>query len=133
MLGYAEHRDDLALGDSLHGELATGDLGSFDRDGFFRLTGRSKRIAKVFGLRVNLDEIEVIANAHGPAAATEDGEKILLWRVASTDTNSDDVRREVARRVGLNSRAVSVRDVDELPLKPSGKVDYDRLVKLGAG
>ena len=81
MLGYAEGRDDLALGDALSGELRTGDLGSFDSDGFFRVTGRTKRIAKVYGLRVNLDEIEAAASAHGPVAVVEAGEQIMLWRV----------------------------------------------------
>ncbi len=84
MLGYAERREDLALGDASCGELCTGDLGCRDSDGFFRVTGRTKRIAKVYGLRVNLDEIEAAASAHGPVAVVEAGEQIILWRVAAT-------------------------------------------------
>jgi len=132
MLGYAEDREDLVLGDALHGELHTGDLGSFDEDGFFRLTGRTKRIAKIYGLRVNLDEIEAAASAHGPVAAVDGGEQILLWRVAGAETTAGDLRREIARRFGLNSRAIAVRDIDTLPLKASGKVDYDTLAKRRA-
>jgi acyl-CoA synthetase (AMP-forming)/AMP-acid ligase II len=131
MLGYAEDREDLVLGDALHGELHTGDLGSFDEDGFFRLTGRTKRIAKIYGLRVNLDEIEAAASAHGPVAAVDGGEQILLWRVGA-ETTAGDLRREIARRFGLNSRAIAVRDIDTLPLKASGKVDYDTLAKRRA-
>jgi long-chain acyl-CoA synthetase len=132
MLGYAEHRQDLVLGDALNGELHTGDLGSFDKDGFFRMTGRTKRIAKVYGLRVNLDEIEAAASAHGPVAAVDGGEQILLWRAAGSETTADELRREIAQRFGLNSRAFAVREIDELPLKDSGKVDYNALAKLSA-
>jgi acyl-CoA synthetase (AMP-forming)/AMP-acid ligase II len=129
MLGYASGSQDLMLGDSLKGRLQTGDLGAVDRDGFFRLTGRTKRIAKVYGLRVNLDEIEAVASAHGPVAAVDDGEQILLWRAAGAETTADELRHEMAGRFGLHSRAFAIRDIDELPLKTSGKVDYDRLAK----
>jgi acyl-CoA synthetase (AMP-forming)/AMP-acid ligase II len=132
MLGYAQEREHLELGDVLGGRLHTGDLGVFDEDGFFRLTGRTKRIAKIFGLRVNLDEIEAAASAHGHVAAVDGGDRIVIWRAAGTPTAAEDVGRAVARRFGLNSRAFAVRDVEELPLKPSGKVDYDALAKRSA-
>jgi len=38
--------------------LKTGDIGYQDNDGFIFITGRSKRIAKLFGVRLNLDLIE---------------------------------------------------------------------------
>jgi acyl-CoA synthetase (AMP-forming)/AMP-acid ligase II len=133
MMGYAEQREDLVLGDRLHGELHTGDLGALDEDGYFRLTGRTKRIAKVFGLRVNLDEVEAAASAHGPVAVVDGGEQILLWRAPGAEIAADDLRREVARRFGLNSLAFAVRDIEELPLKTSGKVDYDTLARRRAG
>jgi long-chain acyl-CoA synthetase len=126
MMGYAEHQQDLALGDVLNGVLQTGDLGCVDTDGFFRLTGRIKRIAKVFGLRVNLDEVEAAASAHGPVAALDGGEKVILWRTGGNLT-ADDLRHAMAARFGLNPVAFAVRDIDELPLNASGKIDYDRL------
>ncbi len=44
----------------------------------------------------------------------------------------DELRRDVARRFGLNTRAFAVGDIDELPLKTSGKIDYDTLAKRRA-
>jgi acyl-CoA synthetase (AMP-forming)/AMP-acid ligase II len=128
MLGYAGGPEDLALDDSLHGELRTGDLGTRDEDGFFVLTGRIKRIAKVFGLRVNLDEIEAAAALHGPVAAVDGGETIVLWRVAGATLDSDALRSELARRFALNPRAFTVCETESLPMKSSGKVDYTALV-----
>jgi acyl-CoA synthetase (AMP-forming)/AMP-acid ligase II len=133
MLGYAEHREDLVLGDDLNGVLVTGDLGAIDKDGFLRLTGRTKRIAKVFGLRVNLDEIEAAASAHGPVAVVDGGDQIVLWRVSGSEQSARDLELELARRFGLKSRAFAVRDVDDLPLNGRGKVDYNALSKRRAG
>jgi long-chain acyl-CoA synthetase len=132
MLGYAESQEDLVLGDAMNGTLHTGDLGSVDNDGFFRLTGRTKRIAKVYGLRVNLDEIEAAACVHGPVALVDGGEQIIVWREAGAEIAADDLRREIAGSFGLNSHAFAVRDIDSLPLKASGKVDYDALAKRSA-
>lgn len=129
MLGYAERREELALGDILDGVLNTGDLGMLDKDGFLRLTGRTKRIAKVYGLRVNLDEIEAAVGAQDPVAVVDGGDQIVVWRVSDGDPPAADLELELATRFGLKSRAFAVRDVDELPLNSRGKVDYNALAK----
>ncbi len=132
MLGYARHRDELACGDTQGGELRTGDLGCFDADGFFRVTGRIKRIAKVFGVRQNLDEIESVASVYGPVAAADGGDGIVLWREPHAGIDADELRRAVARRFNLNPRAFAVREIDELPRRASGKIDYERLAERDA-
>jgi acyl-CoA synthetase (AMP-forming)/AMP-acid ligase II len=129
MMGYAEKRDELELGDVLNGVLRTGDLGVLDEDGFLRLTGRTKRIAKVFGLRVNLDEIEAAASSDGMVAVVDGGDQIVLWRLSGSQKAPEDLQLELAARFGLKSRAFSVRDVDDLPLNGRGKVDYHALTK----
>jgi long-chain acyl-CoA synthetase len=127
MMGYAEQREDLARGDELNGVLRTGDLGVIDAEGFLRLTGRTKRIAKVYGLRVSLDEVEAAAGAHGLVAAVDGGDRIVLWRLSGAQMSGDDLRRELARRFNLKSQAFAVHDLDELPLTGRGKVDYREL------
>jgi acyl-CoA synthetase (AMP-forming)/AMP-acid ligase II len=132
MMGYAERRDQLALADELKGVLHTGDVGVLDSDGFLRLTGRTKRIAKVYGLRVSLDEVEAAAGAHGLVAAVDGGDRIVLWRLSGSPISGDDLRLELARRFNLKSRAFAVHDLDDLPLTGRGKVDYRALAELSA-
>ena len=57
MMGYADCREDLSKGDEVGGILHTGDTAIVDEDGYFTITGRIKRFIKLFGLRINSDEI----------------------------------------------------------------------------
>ena len=57
-LGYSESIKDLKYGDVNKGTIKTGDVGYIDKDRFIYIKGRLKRIVKLFGFRINLDEIE---------------------------------------------------------------------------
>jgi acyl-CoA synthetase (AMP-forming)/AMP-acid ligase II len=119
MMGYATTRADLARGDELGGVLRTGDLGHHDDDGFFYVTGRAKRIAKVYGQRINLDEVE--AAIDGPAGAIAGDDRIDVFAEREADA------RALAARFRLPPRALRVHTIERLPVKSSGKVDYAAL------
>lgn len=135
MMGYAEGRGDLALG-STHGpELATGDIGYLDDEGYLFLTGRAKRIAKLAGVRVSLDEIEVLASQQCGAcetiAAVDAGERgVALFVTSATEPELASLRRKVARHLGTPPKFIDVRALEQLPRLSSGKVDYAALQRL---
>lgn len=127
MLGYAESRDDLALGDTQHGELRTGDLARQDEDGVFWLTGRIKRIAKVFGHRINLDEVETMIETRfgGEAAALDDDETLTIW--LAPPSPAADVVAMLREHLGLHPSGIRVLGDAALPRTASGKKDYPAL------
>jgi acyl-CoA synthetase (AMP-forming)/AMP-acid ligase II len=133
MMGYATSADDLRLGDELTGILHTGDLGYLDADGYLFLTGRIKRIAKVFGIRVNLDEVELILREHGPAAVVEDGGCIWGFCGFGGGEELERVRRRVAGELRLHPTALNLRRVAEIPQSSTGKIDYAALHRLTRG
>lgn len=130
MMGYAESRSDVALGD-VHGDtLATGDLGYLDSEGFLFLTGRAKRIAKVAGLRVSLDEVEALAAHMGldDAVAIEAPEGAITLAVVTMEPiDPQGVVKQLTRDMRLPARSLRTALVDSIPLLPSGKIDYTGL------
>jgi len=126
MMGYGEGRDDLARGDELSGRLETGDLGRLDPDGMLWITGREKRIAKVNGQRLNLDEIEARAAAFGRAAALDRGDTVAIL-LAGGETPGAEARAGFAQGLGLHSSQLRWHSIADLPLTERGKVDYAAL------
>ncbi|MCR5587701.1 MAG: AMP-binding protein [Lachnospiraceae bacterium] len=80
-LGYAESYKDLEKGDLNKGILLTGDMGEVDSDRFLYINGRKRRIAKICGIRINLDEIEnKIINLIGiPVSCNDENGKLLVF------------------------------------------------------
>jgi acyl-CoA synthetase (AMP-forming)/AMP-acid ligase II len=127
MMGYAESRQDLNRGDELHGRLRTGDRASLDAEGFVYIMGRSKRDAKLFGLRVNLDELEALVKKHGPAAAVAGEDRVFIFCEFGSEQDLQNIRAELATKLRVNHSAFQFRRIDQLPTNSSGKIDYARL------
>jgi long-chain acyl-CoA synthetase len=122
MMGYAEGRPDLATGDQQGALLRTGDLG-YLRDGLLYITGRKDRQVKVFGHRINLDELETALSLRGVPAAVGMAADDHIVVVAEDSAHAVGACRELARRIGLPSSAVSLVAVPCLPRTRTGKVD----------
>jgi acyl-coenzyme A synthetase/AMP-(fatty) acid ligase len=127
MMGYAMSAPDLARGDELAGTLATGDLGRLDDEGFIYVTGRLRRTGKVFGRRVNLDDVERMLAGEAPAAVVAGDDRIIVFLEQADGEVCRKTRRKLAAALGTHSSGVDVRSLDALPLQPTGKVDYRRL------
>ena len=131
MMGYAESRDDLLKGDELNGVLHTGDLAYKDTDGFYYITGRLKRFIKLFGLRVNLDEVEkMLENQFSCAAAcygSDDSLKILMQTHSEI---SEIVKKKIIEIYKIHHSVVNVKCVDSIPVTASGKKDYQLIKEM---
>jgi long-chain acyl-CoA synthetase len=127
MMGYATDSADLVLGDTLGGQLRTGDIGYLDDEGFLYLVGRSKRITKVFGLRVNLDEVESIVREYGPVAVVGREDAVWAFCAFGSDEEVAQIADTLARRFRLHHSALHLRRVDAIPTTVSGKIDYQQV------
>jgi len=129
MMGYAESRDDLSRGDDLQGVLRTGDLGFLDEEGFLHITGRSKRIGKVMGMRVNLDEVETRLRSRGPTAVVAGDDGLMIYCEYGDEALFSALARELARDLRATEGSFSFRRVRALPLTGNGKPDYQSLAQ----
>jgi acyl-CoA synthetase (AMP-forming)/AMP-acid ligase II len=129
MLGYATRRADLCRGAEVD-VLDTGDLG-YLREGYLYLTGRTKRIVKVLGIRTSLDDLERMVERPGHPTAVICGTDDVVHLVGAGDTAvHEQQRRQLVESLGVPSRHVVFRHVDRLPRTPGGKVDYRTLATV---
>jgi acyl-CoA synthetase (AMP-forming)/AMP-acid ligase II len=131
MMGYADDEAGLAADDECGGVLPTGDLGYLDEDGFLYITGRLKRIGKVFGNRVSLDDLEHAVRSASVGidvvAAVPAGDKVVLFAEAADKEICKDAAKALSERLHLHTSGFDVRPIDTVPLLASGKIDYRSL------
>lgn len=129
--GYAQKNEDLAVWEELS-QLHTGDLGRKNEEGFYFITGRMKRFIKVFGNRVNLDEIESflklkLEGTNFACIGIEDKNIIVF-----TDTNVitvEDIKKTVVQELKIHSSVIKHKMINEFPLTSNGKINYKELQK----
>lgn len=125
MLGYADTRADLARPRDTF-ELRTGDMAEFQSNGYVRITGRLKRFIKLYGLRINLDDLEGRLSRAGYQVYCV-GTDEILGIFHEGDVDEDALLDTVVETWGIRRPDIHVRRMYEIPLLPSGKVDYARL------
>lgn len=126
-MGYAESRHDLTLGDERGGRLFTGDMARRDEEGFYYITGRKKRFLKLFGSRVNLDEVETLLNREGLGCACAGTDDQLVVFFEGPDERRAIVEKYLDERLALNRAGFRVRPIQAIPRNEAGKVQYSAL------
>lgn len=129
-LGYAENRNDLSKGDERNGVLHTGDMAQIDEDGYYYIVGRKKRFLKIYGNRVNLDEVERLIKGkfegiECACAGVDDCIYIFL-----TDSSIEiEVKKYIVEKMRLNKVAFKIISISNLPKNDSGKILYKEFSK----
>lgn len=130
-LGYAECGEDLAKGDERLSRLVTGDMAQVDEDGYYFIVGRRKRFLKIFGNRVNLDEVErLIKSGFTQLDCACAGEDDNMCVFITDKALESDVNQLLAQKTGLNHAAFHIRTVDSIPRNDAGKTLYAQLKML---
>lgn len=124
-LGYADSLFDLSKKDENKGILRTGDMAYFDRDGYFFISGRIKRMIKVYGNRISLDEVEELLNEHGHdciCSGTDD--QLYIYTL-----KEDCVQIKKIIKEKLNLKGFKIMRIEEVPRNNFGKILYSKLPK----
>ena len=74
-LGYAQKLSDLSMPDINKGTFKTGDVAYRDSDGYYYIVGRKNRYTKIYGIRVDLSELELILLKKGIDTIMKEGEE----------------------------------------------------------
>ena len=125
-MGYCENVKDLNKLDENKEVLKTGDLGYFDNDNFFYIHGRKSRIAKVYGIRVSLDDVEKKLMKIGYEVACMNYNNIIT--VFYTLKNKKlDILKKLAEETGMHDSTFKLQYILKIPRNNSGKIDFTKL------
>ncbi len=125
-MGYAESCLDLCKGDENAGVLKTGDYAKRDADGFYYIVGRKKRFLKLFGNRVNLDEVEELISGLGYSCVCT-GEDDHL-RIFTTNKESlNQIKNFASTAMDIPQSGLEVVYIDRIPRSDAGKILYSEL------
>lgn len=124
--GYATERKDLVQDQEQNPYLMTGDLGYFDSEGRYYISGRSKRIAKLLGNRLNLEEIEQMLREIGfETVCIEHQNKLGVISLACE--LPQDAKINLLKYLGINPSLAVFKSTSSFPRLASGKLDYASL------
>jgi acyl-coenzyme A synthetase/AMP-(fatty) acid ligase len=125
-LGYAENRFDLERGDDNNGVLHTGDMAKRDIDGFYYIAGRKKRFLKLFGNRVNLDEVEGLLRKEGfDCACAGEDDQMRIYLVH--DADRERIGTFICEHTGIHRNGFKTFVIDAIPRNEAGKIVYSAL------
>ena len=130
-MGYAESGEDLSLGDEKHGRLETGDLAKRDAEGYYTIVGRKKRFLKMFGKRVNLQEVEhLLRNKFDMLDVACGGKDDKLTVFITQENIETELIAYLSAKLNLHPSAFSVKVLSAIPKNSSGKIIYSELENL---
>lgn len=129
--GYANTITDLELWTESN-ILNTGDIGK-EENGFFYVTGRIKRFVKLFGNRINLDELETfLKNKYqlGTFAAAGNIDKELLIAYNGVGFDEKELKKVIQFTFKIHPSVIKFLHLEDFPLTDNGKVDYHGILEL---
>lgn len=115
------------------GALRTGDIATRDEDGYYYITGRMKRFVKLYGTRINLDEVELFLKNAFPGKTflcLDGGDQYLVICHTGSEPEERSIRQLIAAKLRLPPGIIKINTLETIPLTPNGKTDY-RAVKGG--
>ena len=120
--GYANSFKDLSFIKNIK-ILNTGDLGVFSLKSGIKIIGRTKRISKIWGKRINLDSIERIFAKDDKRVFVKSDDKILF--IYSTKITLKEIDKIFKKN--YIDLPFKYKKIKKIPLKLNGKVDYSKL------
>ena len=130
--GYALKKDDLEKWENIL-ILKTGDIAIKDIDNYFFIKGRLKRFVKIYGNRVNLDEVENFLKYSlniSLLACNGIKNKFILISHSLQGLDETLVKKEIFERYKIHGSSVKFKYFENLPKTQNGKINYKQIEKL---
>nr|WP_315032018.1 AMP-binding protein [uncultured Chryseobacterium sp.] len=130
--GYAHTLKDLASYEQ-PAVLRTGDTAQKGKNGIYYITGRIKRIMKLFGIRLNLDEVEFILKNEmegNTFVCLNFNDKKIIVLYDNQEIDPQVITETIKNKLRINPQYVRAEYIESFPLSPNGKINYPLLQNL---
>lgn len=129
--GYCKNHNDLNNFEKLNW-LKTGDLAYKDSQGFYYIKGRIKRFVKLFGKRINLDDLDNHCKTRfeGRTFATvglNDKKILIAYQGGIIELN--EIKTFVKNKFDIHPSVIKEIHLEQIPLTSNGKPNFKELVK----
>ncbi len=111
-MGYSNSCKDLNKENLNNSILDTGDIAFFDSNNFFYISGRKKRFIKLFGIRINLDDIEEIIKNIGFKSECELIDNIIKINYNNKKLNIKKITKILSNRLTINQNYIKFNYVN---------------------
>ena len=128
MMGYVSKKKDLEIFKKRNETLMTGDIGYFNENNFYYITGRESRYIKIDFVRFSLDELErVISNLYPKSVCVGENNhlKVFIIKKFKKKGNLD----HIVKILKIRKNYIKIFYIDKIPLTNNGKYDYQSLNK----
>ena len=106
-LGYANKLEDLYKGDINKSFIKTGDMGYFDEKNFFYIIGRKKKISKIFGIRIDLGDIEKFLKTKKIDSKCQPDNKKLKIKIMN-NYSKDTIINLISKKYKINKNFIEI-------------------------
>lgn len=121
--GYSKTYKDLIYKNSKNRKLNTGDIGYLDKNGLLYITGRKRRILKIFGIRISLDNIENELKKDNIESICSGDDKILKVSYKSKISKKNLIQK-IKNITGLPKNFIEVTNIKRINRNEVGKIIY---------
>ena len=125
-IGYSNNFQDLNFSDSNVGTLYTGDIAKKDKDGFFYIIGRINRNVKIYGFRINLDDLEKKLSTGNSKCACI-GKEDLITIFFTKEMHRKFIMNKLVKVFKFKINNFKLILIKKLPYSTNGKLLYSKL------
>ena len=125
-LGYSISLMDLNKKDNNKGILRTGDVGFRDKDGFYYITGRLDRYVKIYGQRINIDEVEEILRSKFEGTCIKFFKNVINI-YSEIEHEKLELINFISSKIKIHKSIIKYIKIKKIPLNSNGKINYAKL------